>query len=423
MGHTHTHTRMLPGKRKRKTVLDEDAYTGALDKIIQRDFFPDLPKIRRQYDYLKAEERGDELEMNRIRLEMNVESTRNQQTPHPATPHTAHDQSVLMTPRSIAGTDAGASESGVNRPHVKTNVSLDQFVNMYTSEDNASFDKIMQKMEEERIAKNQWLQDFNRRQAQRDQLLLTDGKSKKELEVIENYTRGQIETWGYKEKNSLMYYPQGITTPIASTSRGPPKEVNYRATTISTVFPDDAGRRGVAETDRGTGATNAEMSAKRRLVSNEKVNLDDFYKTPRNAVPESPNVGGYGFLLTPSPRPGVEASPFMTWGQVEGTPIDLSDVDPFDGAQKFKIPETPAREQTLLDLNESIKKKKAAQRHSQTTDMSHIVGIAPFGAATTAWSGYRSPRDVGGFSVRGGGGVGGGVVGVVGGGGGGIGFI
>ena len=33
-------------KRKKPTVLDEDDYTDAVEKIITRDFFPDLQKTR-----------------------------------------------------------------------------------------------------------------------------------------------------------------------------------------------------------------------------------------------------------------------------------------------------------------------------------------------------------------------------------------
>ena len=37
----------------------------------------------------------------------------------------------------------------------------------------------------------------------------------------------------------------------------------------------------------------------------------------------SPSVNGYGFVATPSPAPGVDDSPLMTWGQIEGTPFRL----------------------------------------------------------------------------------------------------
>jgi hypothetical protein len=37
----------------------------------------------------------------------------------------------------------------------------------------------------------------------------------------------------------------------------------------------------------------------------------------------SPKVQGYGFVATPSPRPGEDVTPFVTWGDVESTPLLL----------------------------------------------------------------------------------------------------
>jgi protein DGCR14 len=82
---------------------------------------------------------------------------------------------------------------------------------------------------------------------------------------------------------------------------------------------------------------------------------------------ESPQVGGYGFVVTPSPMPGAhgDESPMMTWGQIEGTPfcLDAGNETPSasNGGPQFKIIETPFREQLALELVE----KNAAQHRKK----------------------------------------------------------
>ncbi|RVW37531.1 hypothetical protein CK203_073911 [Vitis vinifera] len=47
--------------RKEVTVLDEDTYVAAIEKIVERDFFPDIPKLRDRLEWLEAVRSGDPL--------------------------------------------------------------------------------------------------------------------------------------------------------------------------------------------------------------------------------------------------------------------------------------------------------------------------------------------------------------------------
>ena len=42
-----------PAKRKRpQTILEEDEWTAKLEAIIQRDYFPDIPKLESELEWL-----------------------------------------------------------------------------------------------------------------------------------------------------------------------------------------------------------------------------------------------------------------------------------------------------------------------------------------------------------------------------------
>jgi len=100
----------------------------------------------------------------------------------------------------------------------------------------------------------------------------------------------------------------------------------------------------------------------RRQNAQTKIDLDDLLGTPKRDLPTSPKVHGYGFVLTPSPVPGKDASPFVTWGTLDQTPLRLDPTDtPIDTysaeGPQFKIPETPLREKVGIKLAEKTQYK------------------------------------------------------------------
>ncbi|KAF2284821.1 hypothetical protein GH714_030842 [Hevea brasiliensis] len=67
----------------------------------------------------------------------------------------------------------------------------------------------------------------------------------------------------------------------------------------------------------------------------KKYDLEDLRKTPNSFYVESGKkaVNGYSFVRTPSPAPGVDESPFITWARVGSASPSVSTLSP--AAQKF----------------------------------------------------------------------------------------
>eukprot|EP00124_Ichthyophonus_hoferi_P002641 Ihof_evm1s189 gene=Ihof_evmTU1s189 len=93
----------------------------------------------------------------------------------------------------------------------------------------------------------------------------------------------------------------------------------------------------------------------------------------------TPRVGGYGFVATPSPSPGMDASPMMTWGSVEDTPFRLGadDVDISSGPI-FSLPAEDMRERlanSVLAEKEKSKREKAKPKTPRTLTSQSVGGL------------------------------------------------
>ena len=236
---------------------------------------------------------------------------------------------------SLLGRSADLGDDGV-----KTNMRLDAYVNKYTSEDNQSFNELWAAERDKRMKALEYRED-----ARLSHNIAMNANGGKDDGKMAGLITWQSSAPGSSSSsnmvtNALMFKEiNERTRPVAiedAKLMGPPKAIVHK----NTRFDGDGLeiiRRQQQQADlmlKGGGqsmyvSTLLETSAKRLRSGAAKYDLDDLApdappsQLQAATVDESVRVGGYGFVATPSPAPGVDASPFMTWGAIDGTPLLL----------------------------------------------------------------------------------------------------
>ena len=138
--------------KRPKKVLDEDSYTEALSQIIARDFFPGLLETETQQEYLDALESKDAAWISSAGKRLQHVMTPGRRKTRSAT-RTYKDDG--RTPTTFVGDTPASSEPSTaqDASRLDVNMSLSKFQATYTSEDNESFYKLIDKQNQKKADK------------------------------------------------------------------------------------------------------------------------------------------------------------------------------------------------------------------------------------------------------------------------------
>ncbi|KAK9874189.1 hypothetical protein WA026_002541 [Henosepilachna vigintioctopunctata] len=354
--------RNLPiSKKRRQVVLDEDAYVEEIGKIIQRDFFPSLEKLKAQNDYIDAMERNDVMKLRELYAKYSGKKLTPLRVPSPATFETPVNLHNSQHIPNIDETITIASESSSKT----SKLSLDQFLNSHTSEDNDSFVEILNDADKKHREKYDYLYNEEGKYEEEQKRLLALPSIEEQAMLPEK--KFNVDTWGYKNRNYIMYVPDGVELTEEKLKEIDEKrlKINYSNTRLD-VNPFDETQNKEAILDV------AKAQAK---ILDGRIGVDG-----KELVKESPKIQGYSFIKDPSPCPDAMASPLMTWGVIEGTPFRLDGGDtplPRTPGPSFKMAEPPRREQLALELAEKAVEKDRDKRKKAMEAAKRLASPSP----------------------------------------------
>ena len=231
------------------------------------------------------------------------------------------------TPGATPASTASAAPTAPAAPALDTSLSLDAFQAKYTSEDNASFNTILDKQNEKRRNAYAFLWSGNHipgfRTIAHNKRIAAQAADAAQRQIVAPDTRPAVpNTWKAEPRNGLMFTPEGSPPPRERPDGDqelPAKAVVYK----NTRMPARAER---AASPSSTAIADAIAGRPRPLGSE-----DGRAATPR--------VRGYSFVdSAPSPSPANLGAPPLTWGAVAA----ISDTAP--SPSPFKIAATPKRE-------------------------------------------------------------------------------
>ncbi|PTB62810.1 putative molecular chaperone [Trichoderma citrinoviride] len=338
--------------KRPKKVLEEDAYTEALSQIIARDFFPGLLETQIQQEYLHAIESKDAAWISSASRRLrNVMTPGRKPTRSASSINATHGS---QTPTSFVGDTPASMATSVaqDKPKLDVNMSLSAFQATYTSEDNESFYKLIDKQNQKRADKYAWLWRGNKLPSKQmiKQKEVTDRLEKTRSLVDDGFKRDLLairdveerparpDSWNAAPRNGLMFEPEGLEDGVKTVaqsaeeqSRMAPRAISYENTRMPQPHVPQ----------RPPSPT---MSSIRDAISGKPRQTD--LDSSIVGGGETPRVNGYAFV---DDEDGDDAAPLPA-------PINLG---PGDATNPFKIQDQRKRELLHERMVERIAKSKS----------------------------------------------------------------
>ncbi|GFN99431.1 Dgcr14-like protein [Plakobranchus ocellatus] len=352
--------------RKPKKVLSEDDFSEGISKIIERDFFPDIPKLEAKAEYYEALEKNDLVKLREIQMRFQRPDTNSTDAGNSNTPLTFEtpEGRRKTTPMTKKRPETDGSQKpetveelieqlgeGGSAPKEK----LDTFLARNTSEDSASFADILRESELKHRHKHQWLFDKEKEHLAEHKEMLALPSIEEQAMIMDKPTH--LNTWKYQNKNTVMYVPQGVelsAKELIEAQKHKPREIVHENTRFHyTPFSNIKHKEAMQK-----------AASFKALINHGKIGHDGKEVQPD----QSPKVNGFSFVGTPSPAPGAQGeSPMMTWGELDSTParLDPNSDDTLPSATPgpvFRIPAVPRRDRLALELSEKASKAHRAKK-------------------------------------------------------------
>lgn len=419
-----------PPKRQKRPAkaLDEDVYTHALSHIIARDFYPGLLETEAQQEYLSALESNNNdwvREAARKLTQVMTPGPDGRRRSARATSFTPRRSTAVGdTPRGFVGdtpgwtpkTETKGDFASQDNPEVDVNMSLGAFQAKYTSEDNESFNELLDKQNASRTARYAFFHHGNKiptarqiaHRAQHQRLLENGESSNSSAALITVNAAGEsrqsisssagpsenlderpasVDSFRNRQgpRNNFMFGPESVedthmtrAQAAEQKSNAPPMSVTYAATRFT----------GMAKAVEESVPPSPSMSAiDAAIAGRPKLSQSELGSESGYSGAETPRINGYAFVdaePTPSEMGVPVTDEEADAAEREATMRLLPQVEE-GGPNPFNIKDRSKREDLHLRLVEKADATRRQERGgggSSRLEQLRNLGITPASGRT-----------------------------------------